>query len=160
MSELECLVIMPFDRSFDDVFATVKHAVESAVPGQTIHCTWLKDIQAAGRITDDIVNGIERAGFCISDLTGSNPNVMWETGYAMASRKPTILISQAVATLPFDLLIHRVHEYDPAALTDLAPNLPQAVRDTLSRYGVVPEWHLIGVSVRLHLVCSGVAASA
>jgi hypothetical protein len=136
MTAMQCLVIMPFRASFDPVFRIVQTTVANAVPGQLIECYWLKDIHAAGRITDDIVNGIQKAALCVADLTESNPNVMWETGYAMALGKPTVLISQDVDTLPFDLKVHRVLRYRPDALADLGPILAKAVSQTLARYDV------------------------
>lgn len=130
---MKCLVIMPF-AGFDAVFAAVKTAVAEALTGEHVECFWLKDEKAAGRITDDIVHGLQSSAFCIADLSQNNPNVMWETGYAMALGKPTILIGQSVQALPFDLKVHRVLEYKVDDLASLAKELLQAVRQTLARY--------------------------
>jgi len=127
---------MPFEDAFNPVYQAVQATVASAVPGQPIDCYWLKDVYAAGRITDDILDSLQRAALCVSDLTGSNPNVMWETGYAMALGKPTVLISQHVKTLPFDLLVHRVLPYQQNALEELVPLLSKAISQTLARYDV------------------------
>jgi hypothetical protein len=105
-----------------------------AVAATDFDCYWLKDVHAAGRITDDIIRGLGDAAFCIADVSGDNPNVMWETGYAMALGKPTILIGQDIASLPFDLRSHRVVEYSTDNLADLKQKLATAVRDTLARY--------------------------
>jgi hypothetical protein len=131
---VKCFVIMPFAESFDPVFETVKDVASETVGEGNFECYWLKDVHAAGRITDDIVDGLAEATFCIADLSGDNPNVMWETGFAMALDKPTILIGQDVTSLPFDLRSHRVLEYSPNALPDLRPTLAKAIQDTLSRY--------------------------
>lgn len=133
---MQCLVIMPFGAEFDPVFRAVRDAVATAVPGRPIDCYWLKDVHAAGRITDDLVAGIQKAALCVADLTGCNPNVMWETGYAMALGKPTVLVSQDVEALPFDLKVHRVLAYRPDQLDALAATLAKAVAQTLSRYAV------------------------
>lgn len=134
MSRLECFVVMPFGDELDPVFETVRDSTKRAVPDQEIHCYWLKDVHAAGRITDDIVTSLQRAALCIADVTGCNPNVMWETGYAMALGKPTILVGQAIDQLPFDLKVHRVLEYSPSDLTSLGQRLGEAVRQTMARY--------------------------
>jgi hypothetical protein len=131
---MKCFVIMPFAAAFDDVFNVVKGVAASAVPDATFECYWLKDVHAAGRITDDILTGLKDAAFCIADVSGHNPNVMWETGYAMALGKPTILIGQDIATLPFDLTAHRVLAYSPVDMTDFQQKLAEAIRQTLSRY--------------------------
>jgi hypothetical protein len=67
---------MPFMQSFDVVFDVVKDVASGAVPDTNFQCYSLKDVQAAGRITDDILKGITEAAFCIADVTGHNPNVM------------------------------------------------------------------------------------
>jgi len=131
---MKCFVIMPFAEAFDPVFQAVSEVAASAVPDTDFDCYWLKDVHAAGRITDDIMHGLAEATFCIADVTGDNPNVMWETGYAMALGKPTILIGQNIDSLPFDLRSHRVLEYSPERLGDLKDKLSKAVRDTLARY--------------------------
>jgi hypothetical protein len=132
------MVLMPFHPSHDPVFQQVRQATTAALPGEAIECFWLKDVRAAGRITDDLVAGLHGAAFCIADVTGDNPNVMWEAGYAMALGKPTLLIGQRVEALPFDLKDHRVLPYRPDALADLAAPLAEAVRQTLARYDLRP----------------------
>lgn len=136
MPSLNCFVIMPFREEFDAVFKWVRDAVERAVPGLPITCHWLKDMHAAGRITDDIVQSLREAAVCVADVTDSNPNVMWETGYAMALGKPTILIAQRVEELPFDLKVHRVLPYGHDMLGEATGRLGQAMRETLARYDI------------------------
>lgn len=131
---MKCFVIMPFRQEFDPVFNTVKEAVSNSISEVDFDCYWLKDVHSAGRITDDITAGLSESTFCIADLSGNNPNVMWETGYAMALGKPTILIGQEIDSLPFDLRSHRILPYSLTNLADLRPKLTKAVRDTLARY--------------------------
>jgi hypothetical protein len=136
---MKSLVIMPFRAEFDAVFGAVRDAGGEALPEGVIHCYWLKEIHAAGKITDDIVHGLEEAAFCIADVTGNNPNVMWETGFAMALRKPTILIGQDVDTLPFNLKDYHVLEYARDRLDDLRVPLIEAIRQTLAKYEIGPQ---------------------
>ncbi len=136
MAKLKCFVIMPFGDEFDPVFQTVRTAASNAMPDEEIDCHWLKDVVAAGRITDDILGALHSATLCVADVTGSNPNVMWETGYAMALDKPTILIGQRAEELPFDLKVHRVLPYSRRTLERLGKSLAEAIRQTLARYEV------------------------
>lgn len=133
---MKCFVIMPFAEPFDAVFEAVKNVATTAVPGTSVECYWLKDIHSAGRITDDILTGLNEAAFCIADVSGHNPNVMWETGYAMALGKPTILIGQDIDALPFDLKSHRVLEYASGQEGHLGHKLAEAIRQTLARYAL------------------------
>lgn len=134
---MRCLVLMPFHANFDPVFQVVKAAAADALPGTPVEAFWLKDVHAPGKITDEIVTGIQDSAFCVADVSGANPNVMWEIGYAMASGKPTILIGQDVKTIPFDLSPYRVTLYDRHDLPALEGRLAEAVRQTLASYPIL-----------------------
>jgi nucleoside 2-deoxyribosyltransferase len=56
-----------------------------------------------GRITDQIVNAIETADLIVADLTGNNPNVMFELGYADRAGKEVVLLNQEIGATPFDI---------------------------------------------------------
>lgn len=129
---MRCFVIMPFDSSFDDVYTTIKHAVTSVPHDQPIDCLRLDDARPAGRITDRLLSALRDSSFCVADLTGCKPNVMWETGYAMALGKPLIIVTQDVSTLPFDIRDMQALPYDRTRLgKTLATPLQDIVRDTL-----------------------------
>jgi len=131
---------MPFAREFNDVYDVVRQSVEAAAPGEQLECERLDEVRAAGRITDDLLEGLRRAAICVADVTGNNPNVMWETGYAAALQKPTVVISQDLKVLPFDLKDVRALAYDRSALSvTLRDPLAAAVRATLKRYEVRRE---------------------
>lgn len=136
---MKCFVIMPFAKDFDDVYATIRRAVGTVREGQ-VQCFRLDEVKAAGRITDDLVRELNESSICIADLTGCNPNVMWEVGYAMALRKSVIFISQDVDSLPFDLRLMRTISYQRHALYDsLERQLAEAFRETLSAFTLERE---------------------
>jgi len=54
-------------------------------------------------ITKDILDELNNAHLVIADLTGSNPNVLWELGVRHTLSKRTILIAQDKKFLPSDL---------------------------------------------------------
>jgi hypothetical protein len=78
---MKCLVIMPFDLEFDDVYSIIKTVVSSSVPGEQIICQRLDEIKSAGSIQDDLFRELHHSTICIADLTHNNPNVMLEVGY-------------------------------------------------------------------------------
>ena len=84
---------MPFAQDFEDVYSTIKGSVEVATSDVSGRCFRLDESQPAGRITDRLLKEINAASFCIADLTGNTPNVMWEMGYAMALGRPTIIVT-------------------------------------------------------------------
>ena len=52
---------------------------------------------------DRIYNQIAKSDVIISDMTGKNPNVFYETGYAHALGKRVLMLTQSVHDIPFDL---------------------------------------------------------
>jgi hypothetical protein len=54
-------------------------------------------------ILERIYNQIAKADIIVSDMTGQNSNVFYETGYAHALGKCTILLTKRADDIPFDL---------------------------------------------------------
>ena len=54
-----------------------------------------------------------RADLIVADLTGQNANVFYEMGFAHALNKDTILLTQTIGDVPFDLRQRRLVEYAP-----------------------------------------------
>ena len=94
-------VMMPFSSEFDDVYSTVNDAIISV--DASMRVIRLDDVRTAGSITQDLVESIRRSTVCVADVTGSNPNVMWEVGFAAALGIPVIAIKQQNGPLPFDI---------------------------------------------------------
>jgi hypothetical protein len=132
---LKAFVIMPFDSSFDDVHDVIKSAVAAVDMGLSV--VRLDEFRAAGRISDDLVQEISTAAMCVADVTGGNPNVMWEVGFATALKKPLVVINQKKDRLPFDIADMRAVIYERSALAKtLKEPLTAAIRETLKRYSV------------------------
>jgi nucleoside 2-deoxyribosyltransferase len=92
------------------------------------------EIAEPGRITDQIITAIEQCDFIIADVTGSNPNVMFELGYARALKRPAVIINQDLTASPFDIAEMRQIVYDRARLVnDLRPQVVTAVKSLLAR---------------------------
>ncbi|WP_428507808.1 hypothetical protein [Roseateles sp.] len=124
---------MPFAPEFDDVYATIKSTVESVAPVEGGRCFRLDDSRPAGRITDRLLAELKSATVCIADITNQKPNVMWEIGFAMALSKPTLIITQDLGHLPFDIKDMQSLEYDRSRLNaTLASPLKRSLLDTLS----------------------------
>lgn len=98
-------------------------------------------------ILKDIIQPIYEADVIIADLTGLNPNVMYELGLAHSFNKKTIVITRDdLSTLPFDLKQYRAKDYDThfkkfAELLDyLETNLIGAVENTVSYSNPVKDF--------------------
>ena len=73
----------------------------------------------------DVIESVHNADLCIVDLTGLNPNVMYELGRREETGKPMILMRTRGQALPVDLATHRCIEYDLKA-----ENLLESVAQT------------------------------
>jgi hypothetical protein len=99
-------VMMPFDPAFNDVFETV---IRRALQGYRV-------VRADSHLNQQnilrsIAEGIYNADLVIADVSGTNPNVMYELGAAHALGKPTVMITRSLAGLPFDLRSYPVQVY-------------------------------------------------
>lgn len=112
-----CFVLMPFDKAFADVYQI---AIKEACSTAGAYCERVDEQIFHERILDRIYNQIAKADLVIADMTGRNPNVFYEVGYAHALGKATILITRDAEDIPFDLkhFPHVVYEKGIAALRD------------------------------------------
>jgi nucleoside 2-deoxyribosyltransferase len=122
---MRILMIMPFEESFKDVHAACQQAVDSAKAHaggeqphpradllQEIELYRVDDGHGAVSIMDDLLKHMKESTLCIVDISGNNPNVLWELGYAMALEKPIIMLAQDVESAPFDVSAYRTLQYD------------------------------------------------
>ncbi|MDQ3130853.1 MAG: nucleoside 2-deoxyribosyltransferase [Acidobacteriota bacterium] len=95
-----CFVLMPFSEEFDDVYRIgIKEACDKA----GAYCERVDEQIFNEKILDRVYNQIAKADFLIAEMTGRNPNVFYEVGYAHALGKLTILLTQKEDDIPFDL---------------------------------------------------------
>jgi nucleoside 2-deoxyribosyltransferase len=63
---------------------------------------------------------------------------MWEVGYAMALERPTIVVTQAINELPFDIRDMQALQYDRTRLNGtLGEPLRKMIVDTMSLKSVL-----------------------
>jgi hypothetical protein len=117
-------VLMPFSSDFDD---TYRLAIKPACEQAGAYAERVDEQIFDGSILQRIFNQIAKADIIVSDLTGRNANVFYETGYAHALGKRTLLLTKNVDDIPFDLkdFSHIVYG---GRLTDLLKELEKKVR--------------------------------
>jgi len=99
---------MPFEKQYDLLFQQVlKPALESAGM-QALRADSVLDQHSVMR---DVIEGIAKATLIVAEISQVNANVYYELGLAHALFKPTILLTQDVAKVPFDLKGYRVIAY-------------------------------------------------
>jgi predicted nucleotide-binding protein len=92
----------------DTVLALVRHVLDIF----QLSLVRADQIVGTGIITSDIITSLARARFIIADISGSNPNVMYEVGIAHTLGRQVILITDESTDIPFDIAITRVIRYD------------------------------------------------
>lgn len=93
------MAIDPQDPHLEDVLDSIKEAADKC----GIHAERVDEVQSNNRITDRILESIEKAQFVIVDLTFAKPNVFYEAGYAQGLNKTPIYIAKEGTKLEFDL---------------------------------------------------------
>jgi len=104
-------VLMPFRKELEIVHAVIKRVGASL----GLKVFRADEITSSGRITDQILEAIIRSGIIIADISGQNPNVLYEVGIAHSLQKETILISKRGEHIPFDIAGMRVFMYESSS---------------------------------------------
>jgi len=112
-------VLMPFDPAFDDLyrFGIKEPAEQLGILAERID----EQIYSEG-ILERIYRQIDLADIIIADMSGQNPNVFYEVGYAHAKSKLCILLTKDASDIPFDLK-HRRHVVHGASIARLKASL-------------------------------------
>jgi len=104
----KCFIIMPIKKGFDEVY---KHVIKPMLDELGIKAIRADEIYSQNPIIEDIWNQIQSAGWIVADLTGKNPNVLYELGLAHGIDRDVILLTQDIDDIPFDLQHWRCIEY-------------------------------------------------
>jgi len=116
-------VLMPFAPEFDDVY---KPGIKPACQDAGAYAERVDEQFYEGGILQRIYNQISKADVIVAGMTGKNPNVFYETGYAHALGKPAILLTRNADDIPFDLK-HHPHIVYKGRISDLKPELTKRV---------------------------------
>lgn len=159
---LSCFIISPLGpddsdirRKADGLITAVIKPVLSEM-GFTVIAP--HEIDKPGSITKQVIEHLLNDELVIANLTGLNPNVMYELAVRHAKRLPVITLIERNEVLPFDILTERTLFYDDdmagveslksklgnvinEALGDLEPDNPiyRAVTDLVIREIVKPN---------------------
>ena len=130
-------ILMPFGDEFDHIYKNVvAPALESAG-----FCAERADSRLDQQnILKDIVRGIDRADLIVAELTSLAPNVLYELGIAHGLLKPTVLLTQDLEQVPFDLRSYRIvvystHYRDVHALKEKLADIATKHRNGLITFG-------------------------
>jgi len=120
-------VLMPFIPELRTVF---DDHIKKAAKELGLSAARADDFFSIGSIMQDVWSAINYARVVIADCTQRNPNVFYEIGIAHTLGKETILISQDLKDIPFDLRHLRFIIYDPTprGMTEFEEGLKSTLR--------------------------------
>ena len=101
-------VAMPFTPDFEDVYA---FGISPAAHASKLLVERIDQASFTGDIVAHMRQRIAGARLFVADVTGANPNVYLEIGFAWGNAIPTVLICRDVDELRFDLRGHRCLSY-------------------------------------------------
>jgi hypothetical protein len=125
---------MPFDDNFNDIY---EFGIKGACIDAGLFCERVDEQFFTGSILERIFSQISKADFLVADMTGRNPNVFYEVGYAHALGKNVVLLTSVAEDIPFDLkhFPHIIYGTEIKTLrTNLAKKLKYLVSEEPTRY--------------------------
>ena len=124
IKEDQCFVLMPFGESWSERIWQ-KH-VKRIVRDFGLRAIRADDLYGSNILTD-IWRGVTESKVIVADITGRNPNVMYELGLAHALKKDVIILTQREDDIPFDLRVYRclVYENNSDGYEQLEQHIPR-----------------------------------
>ena len=114
-----CFVIQPFDggERYDKRYADV---FEPAIRNADLEPYRVDQDPSVSVPINDIERGIEHSGVCLVEISTDNPNVWFELGYAIASKRDVVLVcsDERKARFPFDVQHRNIIRYSTESSSD------------------------------------------
>ena len=101
-------VAMPYDDEMEDIY---EFGVREPLNQAGCLCERCDHDIFTGDILERIKSRIATASLVVADVTGSNPNVYLEVGYAWGKETPTLLVAREGEELKFDVKTHKCIYY-------------------------------------------------
>jgi hypothetical protein len=125
------IAAMPFKEEFDDVYFV---AMSDAAVSVGATCVRIDKEYFQGDIVQKLKQDIKDSIVMIADISGANPNVLYEVGFSHGIGKPIIHIcSTPLKKLPFDVMTWKTISYKKGQTHALKGKLAKELKELLKR---------------------------
>ena len=128
-----CFVITPIGNIGSDIYLKANGLIDAVLipvlSGLGYKVEAAHHINSSGSISNQIIERLLEADLVVANLTGLNPNVMYELAVRHAKRLPVISLAENGTKLPFDIQAERTLFYEDTmrGVEILKPKLKDAV---------------------------------
>lgn len=127
----KCFIITPIGEDTDPIRRHIDGIIDAAIKpalSDKYEVLAAHHISKPGSITKQVIEAIYNAKLVIANLTGRNPNVMYELALRHAIGKPVIMIVEKGTPVPSDIIMQRVVPYsnDAKGVLELQADLKKA----------------------------------
>ncbi len=133
-----CFIITPIGEETSDDRRKAEGVIQSVIKPILEELGFKKidaahEISESGSITKQVINRIIEDDLVITNLTGLNPNVMYELAIRHATMKPVVHICEKETKLPFDIIDQRTIFYnnDMLGVKELEVKLKEYIQNSL-----------------------------
>jgi hypothetical protein len=125
-----CLYVGPFLDNYTSIY---KNNICNSLDTIGLKVNRYNDIFSTKYVVNDVRSCINYASFIIAEISGKNPNVMYEIGISHTVGKKVILLTQNMKDVPFDLKWYRciVYVNSKEGLIELSENILGTVKKEL-----------------------------
>jgi len=133
-----CFIITPIGSANSDIFKKADGLIKSVIrPILNLHgfeAVPAYEISSAGSITKQVIEHVINDELVIANLTGINPNVMYELALRHAYQKKVISMAERGTLLPFDISDQRTVFYEDSLYGSeiVKPELEKAIIEVLT----------------------------
>jgi hypothetical protein len=104
-SQLTCGIVMPIsaiDSCSEEHWRDVREILNEAIEDAGFNARLVSEAEDAGIIQKRIIQNLYEDPIVVCDVSGKNPNVMFELGMRLAFDKPTIIVKDDKTSYSFD----------------------------------------------------------
>lgn len=135
-----CFVVMPYSSPegyAPDHFTKIyEHIFKPAIEDAGFTALRCDEIHNGKPIHTNMFSNLLEAPMVLCDLTGDNPNVMYELGRRDAHGKPVVRVREDGQSSPFNVREHEIIPYRKGRVIDEVPEdrakITQAIKETFS----------------------------